>query len=458
VSHRACLLVALVVVSLGALATPVTAARPCPDCLQAGAARVPLELPAGVPLGGYGSVTRRLKLPDVLGRYPHAFWFRPSQGVRDPLAVRALVLEHGGRRLAWVAIDLVAVDRTFTADAARALGGSTPLLPATTLLLSASHTHSGPGAFVASEALGWLALDRLDREVRRIVLDTVVNAVRRADRARRPARVATGSVSGPPVVSSRLNQPLDREVIVLRVTDAEGRPLGLVWNFAIHGTTLGPRNLRLSGDVMGEASNRLERELGVPALFVNGAVGDVSPAGHGERAARELGDALAMAVRTAWDEARPLREPTLAAATQTATLPRPALPLRNCLWRVLPRGLTLPIGRVFPRDATLTAVAVGDTAWVAFPGELQTALGREIRAAGQGRFRHTAVAGLTNDYLGYFLTPADSEYPRYVSCASLYGPETGVCLTRAAAGLVRALGRGEQPSAPVACDADAVGK
>ena len=93
------------------------------------------------------------------------------------------------------------------------------------------------------------------------------------------------------------------------------------------------------------------------------------------------------------------------------------------------------------------------TAWVAFPGELQTALGREIKAAGQGRFRYTTVAGLTNDYLGYFLTPVDAEYPRYVSCANLYGPGTGVCLTRAATELVHALGRGEQPpSAPVACD------
>ena len=84
---------------------------------------------------------------------------------------------------------------------------------------------------------------------------------------------------------------------------------------------------------------------------------------------------------------------------------------------------------MLPRDATLTAVAVGDTAWVTFPGELQTALGREIKAAGDGRFRHTAVAGLTNDYLGYFLTPADAEYPRLRRCVNLYGPRTGTCLT-----------------------------
>jgi hypothetical protein len=455
VSHRAWLVVALAVVSLGALATPVRAAAPCTNCLQAGAVRIPLELPPGVPLAGYGSLRRRLKLPDVLGLYPHAFWFRPSQGVRDVLAVRALVLEYAGRRLAWATVDLIAVDRSFTADAARALA-ATSSAP-TTLLLSASHTHSGPGAFVDSEALGWLALDRLDPGVRRLLLDTVVDAIRRADSARRPARVAVASVTAPPVVSSRLNQPLDREVIVLRVTDAEARPLGVLWNFAIHGTTLGPRNLRLSGDITGEASAWLERELGVPALFVNGAVGDVSPAGHGDRAARELGAALAKAVQTGWAQAEPLR-PALAAVTRTASLPAPELSLHNC-WRALPRWLTLPIGRVFPRDATLTAVAVGDTAWLAFPGELQTALGREIKAAGDSRFRHTAVAGLTNDYLGYFLTPRDAEYPRYISCANLYGPRTGACLTRAAADLVRALGRGEQPpSTRVACDADAAGK
>jgi len=456
VSHRAWLAVVLVVVTLGVLATPAAAAPACPDCLQAGVVRVPLQLPPGVPLGGYGSINRRLKLPDVFGRYPYAFWFRPSEGVRDALAVRALVFEHAGRRLAWATIDLVAVDRSFLADAARALA-ATPL-PATTLLVSASHTHSGPGAFVDSEALGWLALDRLDPTIRRLLLDAVVDAVRRADAARQPARVAVASVTAPPVVSSRLNQPLDREMLVLRVTDAQARPLGLLWNFAIHGTTLGPRNFRISGDVTGEASSRLERELGVPALFVNGAVGDVSPSGHGDRAARELGAALATAVQRGWDRAEPVR-PALAAISRTATLPTPELSLRNCLWRALPRWVTLPIGRVFPRDATLTAVSVGDTAWLAFPGELQTVLGREIKAAGEGRFRHTAVAGLTNDYLGYFLTPRDAETPRYVSCANLYGPHTGTCLTRAAADLVRALGRGEQPpSGAVACDAEAAGK
>src|SRR5439155_1698949 len=88
------------------------------------------------------------------------FWFRPSEGERDPLAARALVLQAAGIRVAFVTVDLLAVDRAFTADVERRLAaaGVRPL----TLVLAASHTHSGPGAFVDSAVLGWLALDRLD--------------------------------------------------------------------------------------------------------------------------------------------------------------------------------------------------------------------------------------------------------------------------------------------------------
>src|SRR2546422_5995207 len=44
----------------------------------------------------------------------------------------------------------------------------------------------------------------------------------------------------------------DPEVAVLAVRRADGAPVALVWNFAIHGTMLGARNLRLSGDVRSE--------------------------------------------------------------------------------------------------------------------------------------------------------------------------------------------------------------
>jgi len=434
-----------------ALVAGPAAAQPCSDCLEAGAARVSLSVPAGAPLAGYGTAARRLLLPDVFGRHAHTFWFKPSQGERDALAARALVLQFGGRRVAWVAVDLLAVDQTFTADVGRRLRAAG--VPPLTLVLSASHTHSGPGAYVDSALFGWLALDRLDGAIRAALLDAVVAAVRQADEARRPARVASGSVATPPLTTSRLGQALDPELLVLRVTSAGGAPIAMVWNYAIHGTMLGPRNLRLSADVMGEASRRLEQALGAPVLFVNGAVGDVSPARHGEREMTTLGAELAGLARAGWTQAEPIGTPTLAVAELSAALPPPRVSAHNCLGGWAPRALTLPLGSALPRETTLTAVVVGAVGWVTFPGELQTSLGRGIKNAGGARLRHTIVAGVTNDYLGYFVAAADYDRPGYVTCASVYGPSAGTCLAEAAAGLLDRAARGEpRPATPVACD------
>ena len=114
--------------------------------------------PEGTPLAGYGSFARRLLLPDVLGRYPHAFWFKPATGEGEALAARALVLERDGTRIVWVAVDLIAVDRAFTEAVTSQLAraGASPAV----LIISASHTHSGPGAFVDSALMGFVATDR----------------------------------------------------------------------------------------------------------------------------------------------------------------------------------------------------------------------------------------------------------------------------------------------------------
>src|SRR5213594_1050249 len=103
-----------VVLAVASVADIATAAERCVDCVTAGAASGPLTIPPGTPLAGYGNPKRRLLFPDVLGQHPHAFWFAPSAGAQDSLAARALVLESGTTRVAWVTLDLIAIDRAFT--------------------------------------------------------------------------------------------------------------------------------------------------------------------------------------------------------------------------------------------------------------------------------------------------------------------------------------------------------
>jgi len=425
-------------VRLAACALLVAALLPGPVlALTAGASSLAVELPAGVPLAGYGSMPRRAWIPDFLGRHPYAFWFNPSTGVHDPPRVRVLALESGGTRVLWLSADLVGVDPALVADLRARLARTDA--PPSAVILSASHTHSGPGAYADSAFWAFVAADRESPAVRKSILDVMESAAREAWRRREPARVVAGKGTVTGIATSRLDQPLDPELGVLKVTAVDGRPVALVWNYAIHGTALGHGNFQISGDLMGEASARLERETGVPVLFVNGAAGDVSPIWRGWPGVETIGSTLAGSALATWRALPAGRDETLGIAESRVALPHPGVSVRNCVGRWMPRGVRIGLAGALASSAAITAVRIGETAWVTVPGELQTRLGLDIKAAGHGRFEQTFVAGYSNDYLGYFLTAKDYERPSYVACGSFYGERGGETVRDAAVELLSRL-------------------
>jgi hypothetical protein len=411
--------------------------------LLAGAAGVTVDLPADTPLGGYGGFPRRAWMPDLIGRFPDTFWFRPASGVHDPIKVRALVLEAGGVRLLWLAVDLVGMDPTLVADLRRRLGQLG--LRYAAVIAAASHTHSGPGAFARSGLFGFLAVDRESPRVRGRIFSAMEDAARQAERRKRPATVGTGRSEVTGVTESRVREPVDSELGVLKVMGTDDRPVAVIWNYAIHGTALGRKNFQLSGDVMGDAAARIEEQLGVPALFVNGAVGDVSPRQRGWDGVAAGGKVLAAAVVALWPRIAPDPEQRLAATSVTALLPPPGLELRNCLGRWIPRGTRLGLRAALPPSAEIWAVAVGRGAWIAIPGEPATRLGLEVKNAGRARFAHTFVAGVSNGYQGYFLAPDHFRAPSYISCGSLYGERGGELVRDAAIAGLRELAERRTP-------------
>ena len=77
-----------------------------------------------------------LLLPDELGG-------AAAEGVHDPLFAKALVFEEGGTRSAIVVCDLSGVPLP-TVEAARRLIENTSGIRADHLMISATHTHTGP--------------------------------------------------------------------------------------------------------------------------------------------------------------------------------------------------------------------------------------------------------------------------------------------------------------------------
>src|SRR5262249_28460297 len=152
--------------------------------------------------------------------------------------------------------------------------------------------HSGPGAYAHSRLFGFLAVDQLAPAVRGRLLESFEEAARRAETAKVRARVGSGRTEVRDIAESRVQEALDQGLGGLKIVRLDGRPLAIIWNYAVPGPALGRDNFLLSGDLMGEANARIERALGAPALFVNGAVGDVSPRPRGWTGVQSGGQAL----------------------------------------------------------------------------------------------------------------------------------------------------------------------
>jgi neutral ceramidase len=108
------------------VAAPAGAAQ-AGSALRAGAGKADITPRTGYYLGGWTRADRVV------------------QGQHTRLWARALVLEQGGRKLALVAVDLFMVPGGIVKHVGDALAGRG--LSEQTILMSASHTHSGPGGF-----------------------------------------------------------------------------------------------------------------------------------------------------------------------------------------------------------------------------------------------------------------------------------------------------------------------
>ena len=88
-----------------------------------------------------------------------------------------------------------------------------------------------------------------------------------------------------------------------RATDRTGRTLATLFNYACHPTTLAWENRLLSPDYVGAAREVLEQAFGAPALFLQGASGELAPRDDyvgdpavADRNGRQLGHAAAAAI------------------------------------------------------------------------------------------------------------------------------------------------------------------
>jgi neutral ceramidase len=403
-----------------------------PQSLFAGASQFDLKPPQGVPLAGYGGGKRRHLSPRRQNDYAHML--SASRGVHDPVFAKTLYLRTAHRDLVLVGLDLIAITRDFRRDLARRL--SVFGLREEDLILTATHTHSGPGCLSRSHFWQIVAADRFSRKIYDQFIDTVYQSILKARSELRPAKLGVTQVSMPGFTANRRKRPeLDPVATLIRV-DAAGGSVGTVLNFPVHGTVLGTKNLLLSADLPGAMAQSLQLKTGGVVVFVNGALGDVSPVTtvFGSEAETDFDRIMITsqnfsdAIYPAWAQT-PTRETVALDTTEKEVpLPKPRLNLGACANQRWLMGLPgLSLGRLgLPRKALLKTLTINNHLFVMIPGEPITKLGLDIKALGrEAGYSTTSTFGLANDHLGYILTRDEYRRGGYEVCGSLYGSRLG---------------------------------
>lgn len=340
-------------------------------------------------------------------------------GVHDPLSARVVVFGHGNGRLALVSLDNIGFYGGAGDDLRQGILEACDLEPAE-LFLCAIHTHSAP-SLVVDVSRGHSNNVEYTRSLRGKLIALVGEALER----QRPVEVGFGAGASPVGANRRetvrdasgsLRVVLgrnpavatDREVQVVSVRPRSGgEPLGVLFAYATHSTSLGPANYWISGDVHGLAEQCVERHLGagviVPAFA--GASGDIDP----------------------WYRVLPgfrttngwLPEPelmgTMLGEEVVHTLQRISGSSANGPVRTVLKTIQLP-GKVGDEDEgaparafrpfQLSVARVGEVAFVGLGGEVFNEIGRTIKASSP--FPCTMVITHCNGAAGY--VPTHSSY------------------------------------------------
>jgi len=339
----------LIVICLTALPLPVIAGD-----LRLGTAAVKITPPRGAPMAGYYGV-------------------RGNQGVLDDLYAKAAVLDDGRTTVAMVTCDLIGLTRPLVIEARRIIAEKTGI-PADCVMISATHTHTGPVVIGESELDDMTSGgSRLSRDYAEQLPKWIAQAVEQANGFRKPARISyaqenesgmsfirrywmkDGSVGwNPGKLNPNIIRPIgtiDPQVNVvyaetlgnsseiadqmnadgsLHAAESSSKPLWTYVNFGNHLDTTG--GLLISADFPATLALRLADYKGPEMLtmFANGALGNVnhfdihsSVSQTSPEEAKRLGTILAAAVLKSYMRLENVEDTTLRVRREVVQL-RPA--------------------------------------------------------------------------------------------------------------------------------------
>ncbi|MDD2707936.1 MAG: neutral/alkaline non-lysosomal ceramidase N-terminal domain-containing protein [Verrucomicrobiae bacterium] len=423
--------------------------------------------------------------PVFLVGYPHVE--RTSTGVHDPLLASALCMADGPNRILLISLDLIFI----TAGAARrcrnAIKQATGI-PPEHILISATHTHSGPPTV---DYLVWKndpIVPPADPEYLAFVEDKIIQAGIQAATRLQPARLAVTSSQVEGVGCNRLNRqgPMDWEAGILCVyAAASGQPMAVIVVYGMHPTVLHEDSREISSDFPHYTRLAItEKFPGAAVIYHNGPSGNLSPRydvkaqtfAEAERLGRKLGQSITQTIaaippgasvetvilrgKSRLVELPPRQFLSVAEAEKKLVQARETFerlkrekaghgPVRTAecvvfgaeealaLAHAQEKGLTRNLARQYsPAEAQV--LQIGDCFLAGLPCEIFCEYGLEIKRRAP---RQAFVISMANGELqGYIVTPEAEAAGGYEAAWALFQAKSGQIMTEAVLSLMKDLG------------------
>jgi hypothetical protein len=218
--------------------------------------------------------------PQFLFGYPHVA--RISTGVHDRLLSSSLCLHDGQTALLFVANDVIAIGNETARRVRRRIEQETGV-PAGNILITASHTHSGPMTFDLVSCQGDAAVPKTDPAYVRRLEEGIIEAALSACRNLRPAAIGLAIADGSCVGTNRHDPagPSDPQVPILVVRDRKSQThLAAMAVCSMHPTVLHEDSTLVSGDFPAMTRKYLQEHvfgMDCPVLYHTGPSGNQSP-------------------------------------------------------------------------------------------------------------------------------------------------------------------------------------
>ena len=164
-----------------------------------------------------------------------------SKGVHDELYARALVIEGAdSTSIALITIAVCNMDVKYL-DAIREGVNKQTGIPVDNIVISMTHTHSGP------------YIEKMDSAYQKLFVGRSIRSAVDAWNKRIPGRIGFGSTTVPELAKNDRRMEYggladDPEAAIIKVEDAKGKLIGVAFNYGCHPSTLDKHNFLFTED------------------------------------------------------------------------------------------------------------------------------------------------------------------------------------------------------------------